>query len=115
MMPDAIRWYDQNVSDVSRRYESAMQIIFILHGIFSGVQIVLMFIRLLARPERFELPTPRFVVCTRWSRRRLLSCLVAPQGEPREQKGCPFLSRPDYSSIGAEAKALRPVAAYDTE
>ena len=22
MMPDAIRWYDQNVSDVSRRYES---------------------------------------------------------------------------------------------
>jgi hypothetical protein len=21
-MPDAIRWYDQNVSDVSRRYES---------------------------------------------------------------------------------------------
>jgi len=22
MMPDAIRWYDQNVSDVSRRYVS---------------------------------------------------------------------------------------------
>jgi hypothetical protein len=23
MMPDAIRWYDQNISDVFRRYESA--------------------------------------------------------------------------------------------
>jgi hypothetical protein len=35
---------------------------FILHGTFSRVQIVLIFNGLLARPERFELPTPRFVV-----------------------------------------------------
>jgi hypothetical protein len=35
---------------------------FILHGTFSGVQIVLIFNGLLARPERFELPTSRFVV-----------------------------------------------------
>jgi len=37
---------------------------FILHGIISDVQIVPVFIGLLARPERFERPTPRFVV---WS------------------------------------------------
>ncbi len=24
MMPDAVRWYDQNVSDVSRRYKSVV-------------------------------------------------------------------------------------------
>jgi hypothetical protein len=39
-----------------------MQICFILHGIVSDVQIVLILLGLLARPERFERPTPRFVV-----------------------------------------------------
>ena len=35
---------------------------FVLHGTFSSVQIVLIFIGFLARPKRFELLTPRFVV-----------------------------------------------------
>jgi hypothetical protein len=40
----------------------AMQIILFCMASFSGVQISLMFIGFLARPKRFELLTPRFVV-----------------------------------------------------
>jgi hypothetical protein len=35
---------------------------FALHGIVPSTQIILKYLGLLARPERFELPTPRFVV-----------------------------------------------------
>jgi hypothetical protein len=56
----------------------------------------------LARPERFELPTPRFVVCCSNSNQKLVMCgrcskLPASVAPPVKQKGFEPYPRPWWS------------------
>ena len=48
----------------------------------------------LARPQRFELPTPRFVVCTRWSRRKAPKLPFGASGRTALTKGLPVPQPP---------------------